>query len=63
MKDTSLAYAIGMVEMFTRAKQIAVAPNSPGMLAFVAAGIFYYVFNYAVAFGMERCEKALAYYK
>ena len=63
VKDTSLAYAIGMVEMFTRAKQIAVAPNSPGMLAFVAAGIFYYVFNYAVAFGMERCEKALAYYK
>ena len=62
VKDTSLAYAIGMVEMFTRAKQIAVAPNSPGMLAFVAAGIFYYVFNYAVAFGMERCEKALAYY-
>lgn len=63
VKDTSLAYAIGMVEMFTRAKQIAVAPNSPGMLAFVAAGIFYYVFNYTVAFGMERCEKALAYYK
>lgn len=63
VKDTSLAYAIGMVEMFTRAKQIAVAPNSPGMLAFVAAGIFYYVFNYAVAFGMERCEKALSYYK
>ena len=63
VKDTSLAYAIGMVEMFTRAKQIAVAPNSPGMLAFVAGGIFYYVFNYAVAFGMERCEKALAYYK
>lgn len=30
VKDTSLASVIGTVEMFTRAKQIAVAPNSPG---------------------------------
>ena len=62
VKDTSLAYAIGIVEMFTRAKQIAVAPKSPGMLAFVAAAVFYYIFNYIVAFVMERCEKALDYY-
>ena len=63
VKDTSLAYVIGIVEMFTRAKQIAVAPNSPGMLAFVAAAVFYYVFNYIVAFLMEKCEKALDYYR
>lgn len=62
VKDTSLAYVIGIVEMFTRAKQIAVAPNSPGMLAFVAAAVFYYIFNYVVAFVMETCEKALDYY-
>ena len=33
VKDTSLAYAIGTVEIFTRTKQIAVAPNLefPGM--------------------------------
>ena len=62
VKDTSLAYVIGIVEMFTRAKQIAVAPNSPGMVAFVAAAVFYYIFNYIVAFAMERCEKALDYY-
>lgn len=36
VKDTSLASVIGTVEMFTRAKQIAVAPNSPGMMTFVA---------------------------
>ena len=63
VKDTSLASVIGIMEMFTRAKQIAVAPNSPGMLAFVSAAVFYYVFNYLVAFAMARIEKALDYYR
>lgn len=63
VKDTSLASAIGEVEMFTRSKQIAVAPNSPGMLTFLAAAIFYYIFNSLVAFLMRRLEKALDYYK
>ena len=63
VKDTSLASVLGMVEMFTRAKQIAVAPHSPGMVAFAAAAVFYYVFNYLVAFGMQRLEKALDYYR
>lgn len=63
VKDTSLASVIGIMEMFTRAKQIAVAPHSPGMLTFAAAAVFYYVFNYAVAFGMARLEKALGYYR
>lgn len=63
VKDTSLASVIGTVEMFTKAKQIAVAPNSPGMLTFVVAAVFYYVFNYLVAFIMERIEKALNYYR
>lgn len=62
VKDTSLASVIGMVEMFTRAKQIAVAPQSPGMVTFAAAAVFYYVFNYLVAFLMQRTEKALDYY-
>ena len=39
------------------------APNSPGMLTFVAAAVFYYVFNYVVAFVMERIEKAFDYYR
>ena len=49
--------------MFTRAKQIAVAPDSPGMLSFIAAAVYYYIFNYIVAFVMERCEKSLGYYR
>ena len=63
VKDTSLASVIGIMEMFTRAKQIAVAPDSPGMLSFAAAAVFYYVFNYAVAFLMARLEKSQAYYQ
>ena len=33
------------------------------MLALAAAGLFYYVFNYIVAFAMERAERSLAYYQ
>ncbi len=60
VKDTSLAFAIAYTEMFTIAKRI-VAMNTT-MLPFVIAGLFYYVFNLAVAFGMEMLEKKLDYY-
>ena len=63
VKDTSLASVIAVVEMFTLASRIAVAPHSPGMVTFAVAAVFYYVFNYVVAFVMERIEKALAYYQ
>ena len=63
VKDTSLAYVIGVVEMFTRAKQIAVAPDSPGMLAFVVAGVIYYVFNFIVTVIMDQVEKKMSYYR
>lgn len=61
VKDTSLAFTIGVIEMFTRAKQIAAAETS--MLPYVFAGILYYIFNYVVAFGMEKAEKAFGYYE
>ena len=61
VKDTSLAFTIGVIEMFTRAKQIAAAETS--MLPYIFAGILYYIFNYAVAFGMEKAEKAFGYYE
>ena len=63
VKDTSLAYTIGTVEMFTRARQIAISPHSPGMLAFVVAAAFYYAFNYLMAFIMGRIEKKLSYFQ
>lgn len=60
VKDTSLAYAIGVIEMFTQAKQLAASLTS--LIPFLGAGIFYYVFNFVVAWGMERFEKKLGYY-
>lgn len=61
VKDTSLAFVLSVTEMFTIAKQIAAAQTS--MTAFVAAGIFYYVFNLVVALTMEAIEKKLNYYR
>ena len=63
VKDTSLAYVIGVVEMFTRAKQINAAPGGLGLWAFLAAGVIYYVFNFIVTVVMERVEKKLSYYQ
>lgn len=60
VKDTSLAFAIGTVEMFTQAKMIGAAKTS--MIPYFVAGLFYYVFNMLVAFVMERIEKKLNYY-
>ena len=61
VKDTSLAFAIAVAEMFTMAKQIAAKDTS--MVPLMAAGLFYYIFNLVVAFVMERIEKALNYYR
>ena len=60
VKDTSLAFTIAVTEMFTIAKQLSSANTT--MAPLVAAGVFYYVFNFIVAWGMERIEKRLAYY-
>lgn len=60
-KDTSLAFTIGILEMFTVAKALASAQAS--MIPFIFAGVFYYIFNFVVAFLMERLEKKLNYYK
>jgi len=61
VKDTSLAFVLSVTEMFTMAKQIAAAQTS--MTAFIAAGIFYYIFNLVVALSMEAIEKKLSYYR
>ena len=61
VKDTSLAFAIAYTEMFTVAKQVA-AKESTIMPLFVA-GVFYYVFNFVVAFAMERLEKKMNFFR
>ena len=60
VKDTSLAFTIAVTEMFTIAKQLSSANTT--MVPLVAAGVFYYVFNFIVAWGMGQMEKRLSYY-
>ena len=61
VKDTSLAFTISVMEMFTIAKQLASAQAS--MTPFIAAGLFYYIFNLLVAAVMDTVEKKLSYYQ
>ena len=61
VKDTSLAYTLSVIEMFSLTKQIAAAETS--MMPFAVAGIFYYIFNLVVAVTFEKLEKKLAYYR
>ena len=61
VKDTSLAFTLSVMEMFSTAKAIAAAQTT--MVPLVAAGIFYYVFNLLVAAAMEWLEKKLSYYR
>ena len=60
VKDTSLAFVLSYQEMFTVAKALTASQTS--LLPLVFAGVFYYVFNFIVAFVMERIEKKLNYY-
>ncbi len=60
VKDTSLAFVLAQAEMFTIAKQIAAKEASVGPL--MVAGAFYFVFNFVVAFVMDRIEKRLDYW-
>lgn len=61
VKDTSLAFTISVLEMFSIAK--ALASSQTSMIPFIAAGLFYYIFNLLVAVIMEWIEKKLAYYQ
>ena len=56
-----MIYSVSYIEMFAIAKQIAAAQTT--IMPFIAAGVFYYVFNYAVAFVMEAIEKKVNYLK
>ena len=61
VKDTSLAFSLVYMEMFSIAKQIAAANTT--MMPFVIAGAFYYIFNLLVAMVMAWFEKKLSYYR
>ena len=61
VKDTSLAFSISVMEMFTQAKALSSSQSS--MFPLIMAGVFYYIFNFVVAFIMEQMEKKMAYYQ
>ncbi len=60
VKDTSLAFAISYVEMFTIAKMLVNSTSS--LIPLVVAGVFYYVTNLVVAFVMGKVEKLMNYF-
>jgi polar amino acid transport system substrate-binding protein len=61
VKDTSLAFALSYTEMFTLAKQMVAAEAS--VMPLFVAGLFYYIFNFLVAFVMEKIEKSMQYFE
>lgn len=61
VKDTSLAFAVAYLEMFTIAKQI--ASSNTSFTPFIIAAVFYFIFNAVVAWAMGLIEKKMNYYK
>ncbi len=60
VKDTSLAFVIGVMEMFSQAK--ALASSQTSMIPYVIAGVIYWVFNFVVEVVLTRIEKRMNYY-
>lgn len=60
VKDTSLAFSIGVAEMFSTAK--ALVASQVSMVPFAIAAVFYWVFNFLVELVLAAAEKKLAYY-
>lgn len=60
VKDTSLAFSIGQIEMFTIAKRL--ASTEVSMIPYALAAGVYYVFNLIVAVIAEKIEKKMSFY-
>lgn len=60
VKDTSLAFVLGIMEMFTQAK--AIAASQVSMLPYVIAAGIYWIINIVIEFILSRVEKRMNYY-
>lgn len=60
VKDTSLAFVLGIMEMFSQAK--ALAASQVSLIPYVIAGVIYWVFNFIVEIILTRIEKKMNYY-
>ena len=60
VKDTSLAFVLGIAEMFSAAK--ALAAREVSMLPYAIAALIYWVFCLLIEFILNRAEKKMDYY-
>nr|WP_277927073.1 amino acid ABC transporter permease [Adlercreutzia sp. JBNU-10] len=60
VKDTSLAFVLGIAEMFSAAK--ALSAREVSMLPYAIAALIYWVFCLLIEFILNRVEKKLDYY-
>ena len=60
VKDTSLAFVLGIAEMFSVAK--AISASEVSMLPYALAALIYWVFCLLIDFIIGRAEKKMAYY-
>ncbi|MBR5951419.1 MAG: amino acid ABC transporter permease [Actinomycetaceae bacterium] len=60
VKDTSLAFVLGIMEMFTQAK--AIAASEVSMLPYIIAAAIYWGFSVIVEVALHRIEKRMDYY-
>lgn len=60
VKDTSLAFVLGIMEMFSQAK--AIAASQVSMVPYVIAGAIYWVINFVIEIILTRVEKYMNYY-
>ena len=60
VKDTSLAFVLGIMEMFTQAK--AIAASQVSMLPYLISAGIYWGFTIVVEFLLNRVEKHFNYY-
>ncbi len=61
VKDTSLAFSIGVAEMFSTAK--ALVASQVSMTPFAIAALLYWAFNFLVEIALGRLEKRMDYYQ
>lgn len=60
VKDTSLAFVLGVAEMFTQAK--ALSASLVSMTPYIMSAAIYWCFTLCVEFILNKIEKALSYY-
>lgn len=60
VKDTSLAFVLGIAEMFSVAK--AISASEVSMLPYALAALIYWVFCLLIEFIIGRAEKKMTYY-